>query len=573
MAAPVVTELVAQPAIANSWAEVIEFRARATDADGNNTIRGVTFFRDHDENGVWTPGVDQDLGLVTERNGAGQYVKTPTPEQKANWPGSVQVVANAVDLQGNWGTNRNTSARLSAGASVTLVTLSVPILAPGQQSRVRVQTSGNVEAVTAFVDTNNDGRFSATNDISLGDSNFTVPGSPGTFEIPFTADIDWPVLNLFPNDIVPIVANARGAGNQWATAKAASQGLFLDSLPEVTRFEAYWAPQQQLVTFDGWTSDDAFKRNAVDGRAEVVTFFLDTNKNNRWDGSAVDIDVGFVVLSSSAFYIQLPANPNWPADSRFVATARDDRVLGDGWGQPRTAVPISSDAQAPNTTAIFVSPVIAQDAETGLVAGEKFRISAYVNNANRSLPVTAVFFEDKNANGIQDAGDLEVYRATDNADADGNANFSSPDITYSPGVHGVGFQRFGAYFISQGIPKPSAPYGRRVRFIEGPTAGNFSSSNIQIAAGQNLVFDLSAFSGSVGSSINGFIDLDNDGNRDFSDRSLATREFLGSTPGATRWRATFSTTGLAAGTYKVYLSAGDIEGMWGPRSFITVTIV
>ncbi len=83
MAAPVVTELVAQPAIANSWADVIEFRARATDADGNNTIRGVTFFRDHDENGVWTPGVDQDLGLVTERNGAGQYVKTPTP---ASWP-------------------------------------------------------------------------------------------------------------------------------------------------------------------------------------------------------------------------------------------------------------------------------------------------------------------------------------------------------------------------------------------------------------------------------------------------------------------------------------------------------
>ncbi len=572
MSVPQITSFTATPPVVASLPAAITLSVDATDPSG---IRGITFFRDHDRNGVWTPGVDQDLGFVTQRAGNSRFELSPSAGQQANWPEFVEIRANAVDNTNIWGIPQAVTIRTNVAGSVPTVTLTDPIAAPGQSFTIRINTRGSVKAVSAFVDTDNNGQWDSSRDIPLGDSKAPVTGSARTFEIRAVADMNWPIVFDIDSYRVPIVATVQNGDGTWtASPRKASQGLELDSLPEVDKFEAYWAPGQSIVQFDGYASDSAFKTNAADGSPEIVTFFLDVNQNNRWDGSSVDIDVG-LVRSTTAFFITLPADPSWPANARFVATARDNRIIGDGWGQPRTAIPIASNALAPESGYLDVSTG-SFNGGIGIGAGDTFQLFSFVGNATRSLPVQATFFLDRNSNGVLDVGtDLTIFTQTKNADGDGFVSFNTPVIPYEVQTYGVGFQRFGVFYASQGLT-PSAPYGARQRFMEKPAIGNFSSSTIQLSAGQELSFDFTAYGSAMVRGIEGKIDLDRDGAWDtFSDRSqTSVSRMPGGTPNATRWNIRFSTSGLAIGSYNVFLDGVNVEGVWAARRYnITLQIV
>lgn len=573
LSAPAIDVPIISPPSVATLPAAFTISVQATDPDG---IRGVTFFRDHDRNGVWTPGVDQDLAFITTGTN-NTFAYAPTSNQQAGWPEYSQLGVNAVDNLGNWGVPRVANLTTTRNASVSISTIEGAFAAPGQPFEVRINTRGAVRAATAWVDDANDGIFDARYDIPIGDSFTPLPGSAGAFVIKSSASLDWPIaFDTDRNDFrVAIWTNAMSPDGTWGTPVKSTLGLYLDGLPEIQEFVTYWAPGQNRIRFDGWAEDFLLKPNAVQGNVSVITFFFDANKNNRWDGPNIDTDIGFAA-ENLGFSLTFPADPNWPADAQFVATARDNRVNGDGWGQPRSAIPVAGEGSVADAEFLFttVAPAPGGNSSLGVGQGDRFSLNSNVSRANTSLPVTAIFFHDRNSNGLWEPTiDLELHRETKIASSSGFAQFTTPLFDNDFSRFAPGLRRFGVVFESQGRDRASFSYGTVQRFMEKPAIGNFSVPSITVPRGTPFSFDFTAYGSAMVANVEARL-MNSVQGWPFGVAPSSLQRLNGlSTPNAVRWRITFNTTGLAAGNYNVFLDGVNVEGLWSPRRFnLPVTI-
>jgi hypothetical protein len=104
------------------------------------------------------------------------------------------------------------------------------------------------------------------------------------------------------------------------------------------------------------------------------------------------------------------------------------------------------------------------------------------------------------------------------------------------------------------------------------------------ARGNPLTIDFTATDDFGVRAASGFIDANRNNGFDGSDISSTSFSLVSGTPTSGRWRLSFNTISLSAGTYTVYLAGLDFyqgnangpggvsSGFWGPRFAVTVTI-
>jgi len=334
----------------------------------------VTFFIDRDFNGVWTPGIDVDLG--SDSTPSDGFFKDVTV--LSSWAGPIQFGANVRDTPGAWAPTPAVSGivNISAGPLVArLDTTSGDVVTAGESITLTAIVSAGVplRAVTFFFDRNGNGAWDAGTDVDLGADNDATGGWTRTFTVPST----WGNVTG-----ARFVANAVNNQNQWGAVTARTSTFSVSMGPVVTALTVSASsvnPNQQFTltaTVVGGTT------------ARAVTFFYDANGNGRWD-AGVDTDLGADFNAAGGWSITTTGRSTWAGtlNGRFVANAVN---TSDVWG----AFPRQSDAVRINDVPVIVS---AQGSPATVAFNTNFQLQANVRDAFGVGVVT--FFMDVDGDG------------------------------------------------------------------------------------------------------------------------------------------------------------------------------
>ncbi len=383
---PIVNTLIVPPYAAVGQS----LRLTATASDSN--LRAVSFFVDFGLDGVFTPGVDTDLGAdFVSGNGWTRDVTV-----LAGWAGTVQFGANAVDLDNAWGIVPRGSGNvtISAGPLVAALNNSATgTIGAGETFTLTGVISAGVSAraVTFFIDADRNGAWTQGVDIDLGADN---DGGNG-WTRSLTVQSSWGNL-----DNVRFVANAVNTANQWGARPATSAAINLWAGPRVTSVTVTGNPVDGVVTHDRTFTLSATL--AAASGVQAVSFYYDANNNQRWD-SGVDTDLGADFNGTNGWSITPRALSSWgaPAAAHFVAVAVS---TAGAWGRNATAAsPVRvNDRVALSGLAPTASAVTQGDNVT------------FTLNAGDAWGVAAVtLFADLDGNGFWTQGvDIDLGRAT-----------------------------------------------------------------------------------------------------------------------------------------------------------------
>lgn len=290
--------------------DVLTVRATAQDDAG---VRAVTFFIDRDQNSVWTPGVDIDLGA--DFDGGDGWSRAWIVQQ--SWGAGVnQIRAAAVDLDGVFGAaGPAASVTFNALPLVNQLSL-VPanggngVVSIGERLTfiaLPIDPDGQIRAVTFFFDLDSDGRWTPGVDVDVG------------------ADFDggdgWSVSVVVPTFWGPgranFVADAVDDRGAWASRRAGA-AIRLNFPPEVlsvTSSPVGFVTWGERLRLTAQVADDA-------NTTRVVTFFFDLDSNGLW--SAGDVDLGADFDGSDGWSVEREVPAWWGAGpARFVASGRD----------------------------------------------------------------------------------------------------------------------------------------------------------------------------------------------------------------------------------------------------------
>jgi hypothetical protein len=362
----------------------------ATGSDRETSIRAITLFRDANSNGKWDGGVDTDLGA--DFNGADGWSRSFVVP--SGWPaGTANIVVGAVDTDGIWTTRtRTASFRVNSLPRVTLLTPSSGTVVAGSNvtlSALAIDLDGSVNAVTFFVDRNNNGRWDGGVDVDLGADFDGANGFTRTVAVQYT----WNA-----GGVVRFVASARDNDNAWSTEVATAAVNVSAVGPAVQSVEISGSPALisagQQITLVATVS-------AGSSSIQAVTFFFDRNANNLWDGG-IDTDLGADFSSGGGWTRSFFVQGSWAVNSngRFVANAVD---VGGLWGTSRqTASVIINDAPT-------VTP---QSAPSSAALGttQTFRVNASDSYGGVSA---VTLFVDLNNDGRWTSGsDFDLGSAT-----------------------------------------------------------------------------------------------------------------------------------------------------------------
>jgi hypothetical protein len=334
----------------------------------------VSFFIDRDFNGVWTQGVDTDLG--SDNTPGDGFYKDVTV--LSSWVGQIQFCANVRDTAGAWSTTpaRSGIINISAGPLVArLDTTSSDVIAAGESVTLTAIVSPGVplRAVTFFYDRNGNGAWDAGTDIDLGADQDPTGGWTRTFTIPTT----WGNANG-----ARFVANAVNTQNQWGTVTAKTSPFSISMGPRVSDLS---------VSVTSLNPNQSFTLTATTiggGTTRAVTFYYDANANGRWD-AGIDTDLGADYNGADGWSITTTARSTWAgtATGRFAANAVNTENV---WGfVPRSTAPLRI-----NDVPVITS---AQGSPSTVAFNTNFQLQANVSDFFGVGLVT--FFMDVNGDG------------------------------------------------------------------------------------------------------------------------------------------------------------------------------
>jgi hypothetical protein len=391
--------------VSQDWARTdgkrITIRVSALD---NSAVRAVTFFIDHDDNGRWTPGVDDSLG--TSGSSSGGVFSLTTLTDFAGRP-DVRIVADAVDFDGSWA-----SARLSGTArngwgfvseleaeqdSGTQVELEAKYTFP----RIFGRTAPTSASWFIFRDTARDGVYDSANDpvIASGTDPVDVDGNIRARPRP-TLGALWASNNRYGTALVSSLSGNLSA-NIISNIRYADQRSSNPNLPRITDLDDQVGSSSEYARV-GSTYVLTGTFEAPHG-ASVVSFFFDKNLNGIWD-SGTDIDLGSRSVSGTvgSFTFTGTVQRSMIGFGAFAAVVKDVTSGSESWSQP-----VSEEV-----TQIFAAPTVRNVSGGAFTAPRGTTLTFDVNYSDDSSARAATAFIDANGNGLFDGPDSGYVATT-----------------------------------------------------------------------------------------------------------------------------------------------------------------
>lgn len=685
--APTISAFNAVPTNVINQLESVSLQVVVTATEG---VRAVTFFRDIDTNGRWTPGTDVDLGAVFVPSGPDTYSLSVSPD--SGWARNSQICADAVGNGGAWTVAGPASLELTVNRqpSVTSVTVSPATLNAGQAMTIRGRASDDagIQLMRFALDRNENGEYDAGTDTLLGD--VTTPNGSGEYVLPTNAGLDWanssqiigdaldsngswslsptPIFLTIDNNVAPVIgvrsqSTSRSqsgevmlfvsaavtdptgirattfffdmdSNGRWTPNVDFSLETFFASGTSITRQNTFatdlfgrQSVQVYVDTVDtagNWrgatligsaTQPDALQITnlwieeqfpdvfevTADGKApgqfggasaniSEVQFFIDQNSNEVFD-SLTDRMLGgqtsFTTLANGerrfTALFDISSSP-WDRNGVFAA------VITTGGGMTY-GTQLSSIRQAPVRSTLGGVPLITSiSTEVGInpgngsttfaTPGTAVRVTANWSAISGGRAVT--FFFDRNNNGLWDPTvdfDLGFRFVTGTS---GTVNFTSAALPASV----VGFGSIAAAvqdLSGRGADAWGPARTDSIRQIRGvPVASSIvapptATLNSTINFTARIRDDYGARAGTA------FLDVNNNG-FDGSDRNVTSFLRVSGTATDGIWQFSMNLTGIAAGTYTIYVAAvdfyqghssqpgGTTNGLWGSRIAFSITI-
>ncbi len=400
--APTLTNFVATPSLVLAGNSI----TLAVDAFSVDGVRAVTFFRDADLNGQWTPGFDEAIGDVFVRDpNTLKYQKTlPAP---AAWGRNARILADVVDINGVWSNGPLPMVIVTVNRAPQILTFdATPMTLNTGQSVTFTATASDDSAVrvmTFFIDRDNNGRFSAGLDSPIG-NDFSADAF-GRYSLTTTTDSTWP-LNA------RILADAQDFDGRWAlTLGGLTLRVGVPTPPTINTFTA--------TTGRGSTSPTVrLQANVSDNLGiRAVTFFQDIDGNGIWS-AGVDLSLGTLfnhdVGSPGQYTLTVPTDFAGQQTGSFVVDVSD--VDGTWCATPAIATASREQYQFIQTfTAEMLGAALARISATAWIP------PYFASPFGEVLHV--MFAQDMNGNDRYDAGiDIDLGTETTRTQA-GDAYF------------------------------------------------------------------------------------------------------------------------------------------------------
>ena len=273
---PTISSFSAIPSAVVNQLDDVTLQVVATATEG---VSAVTFFRDIDGDGLWSPGTDIDLGATGTPTSPNTYRLTVSPD--SGWTRNSRICADAVGNTGQWVATGPSQLGLTVNRqpAVSALSVSTGSIEAGQSLTIRGRATddSHVVAMTFFLDRNADGSWNQGTDTDLG-AVFTPDGT-GQYVVTALAGSNWPASSQ-------IVADALDDNGAWSLSPTPiTVAVNRDPAPVLSNFSSSSTRCQTgepQFTVTGTATD------AVGVRA--TTFFLDLDNNATWTPN-VDISL------------------------------------------------------------------------------------------------------------------------------------------------------------------------------------------------------------------------------------------------------------------------------------------
>lgn len=374
------------------------------DADDNSLVRAVTFFDDLDDDGRWTPGVDDSLGTVfaPSTRGGRTYELTVTTDFAGR--SGAKILADATDFDDQWSPSRVQATARNGGAFVTefeahtdegtRVEFEMKYVFPRYFNR----TPPMQMSYLLFLDANKSGAYEVGVDRLLSDGLIPVDQQSGTSRARPRLDLgsDFRSDNWYGTAVTTLSPGGVPVATIASPVRIAVQRSNDPSQPFVTSFDAQVGSSGEIgvvgsrFTLAGtWTAPRG---------GSAVSFFWDADLNGRWD-AGTDVDLGFQAVTgvSGVFNFTGTVTRAMVGVGSFTAVVGDVSNSPERWSQP-----VSEDV-----TQIFARPVVGRVTAPGgsftVNAGSPLVLDVAVGDDRGVRAATA--FIDTNNDGLFNGAD------------------------------------------------------------------------------------------------------------------------------------------------------------------------
>jgi hypothetical protein len=370
-------------------------------------IRAMSFFRDVNLDGRWTPGVDEALGDAFSRNTSTGFYQTSFAAPSI-WGRNVRYAVDAVDNNGVWTTGalRSANGVINVVPQVTSINVTPTVSQPFQTLTISATASDDqaVRAVSFFLDRDNNGRFTPGLDSPLGED--FAPDGLGRYEITTVSDSSWP-LNA------RIVADAVDFDGFWSGNPRSQVVRIGNPTPPtisglttvVTR-----GITSPIINIEVTATDNTLVR--------AVTFWIDFNQDGRWT-PGTDMSLGTVTSPKQGqptkFALTVPTDF---AGMQTLPIAADAVDVDGTW----SVLPTTGTATAERIYQVMY--LTAENIGLGVLKLSAGAWSpAYFNQPAINVDVVR-FYYDANNNDKFDAGDTDLGLSTAFSELDVGREFT-----------------------------------------------------------------------------------------------------------------------------------------------------
>jgi hypothetical protein len=377
----------------------------SVDAVDNSAVRAVTFFYDYDDNGAWTPGVDDSIGTVPRSGSSNHYVLSAVTDFGGRE--HVRILADASDYDDSWAPTRGSAIAQNGNGFVsefeahpksgTDVEFEMKYVFPRYFNRLPPSSA----SYFLFKDVNKNGQFESATDVVITSGTTAVDGQGKARLRPrLTLGSDFSTTNWYGTALVSTTSGDL-ASNIISPVRIAVSRSENANLPQITAMDSQVGSSGEFGAVGATYTLTGTWSAASGGR--VLSFFFDRNLNGMWD-AGTDVDLGGQAISgaSGSFVKTGTVAAGMVGYGAFAAVVADVTTGSESWSQP-----VSDDV-----TQIFAAPTVqaATIASTTVAVGSTLNFD--VSFGDDSGVRAGTGFIDVNGDGLFNGTDSQYASST-----------------------------------------------------------------------------------------------------------------------------------------------------------------
>ncbi len=409
----------------------------SVDAYDNSAVRAVTFFLDYDDNGRWTPGVDDSLGTSYSSSNGHRHSITVTSDFGGR--SGARVVVDISDYDDQWAGTRPWLTAQNGGTgfvtefeahvdSGTEVEFEMKYEFPRYFNR-SLPTSANY---FMFLDADKSGSYDSSIDTVLANGSTPVDIRGEARVRPrIVLGSNFHSGNWYGTAITSI-SSGDFTNAILSPVRIAVQRSSSTNLPQITSFDDQIGSSSEYGVVGATFTLSGTWEAPLGGRA--LSFFFDKNLNGHWD-LGTDIDLGARAISglSGSFTYTGTVLSSMVGYGAFAAVVGDNSNSSESWSQP-----VSEEV-----TQIFAAPTIRNVSSSALTAPAGSTFTFDINYSDDSSARAATAFIDTNGDGLFNGNDAS-YSATSRTIYSGTSRHGTMRLSIdttglTPGVYTIYF--------------------------------------------------------------------------------------------------------------------------------------